>query len=305
MSQFNFADYQNVVARASGNSNTNSNKDSVKIGYFKLADDGDSALVRINCDSVTDLKFASVHGLGKEAHWIRVSCLNAVGSYSDDCPFCKAAKEYEAAAAQAKAEGRKAPEAPVGKASKRVYVEMMCSYIDKATGQPSEAIPVIWDRPAGFANEVVALLNDYKSLKNCVLKITRNGVKGDMKTTYSLNFIPTYQGENFVKNDFSAFENFNIAKHSYWEKTAEEMETFLATGAFPEIAKKSEAPAKSAYTTPAPTAAPVNPTPYVAPVASAAPVADPTPTPAPAAPTPAPAPAPAPTTGSLVGGFKW
>lgn len=299
MSQFNFADYQNVVARASGNSNTNSNKDSVKIGYFKLADDGDSALVRINCDSVTDLKFASVHGLGKEAHWIRVSCLNAVGSYSDDCPFCKAAKEYEAAAAQAKAEGRKAPEAPVGKASKRVYVEMMCSYIDKATGQPSEAIPVIWDRPAGFANEVVALLNDYKSLKNCVLKITRNGAKGDMKTTYSLNFIPTYQGENFVKNDFSAFANFNIAKHSYWEKTAEEMETFLATGAFPEIAKKSETAAKPAYTapTPAPTAAP-DPTPHVAPVAPApAPAVEPAPAPV--------APAPAPTAGSLVGGFKW
>ena len=61
------------------------------------------------------------------------------------------------------------------------------------------------------------------------------------------------------------FNNFNIAKHSYWEKTVEEINTFLATGQFPEAARANNqqavnnvantantyaAPATPAYTTP-------------------------------------------------------
>ncbi len=34
--------------------------------------------------------------------------------------------------------------------------------------------------------------------------------------------------------DFSAFNNFNIARHSYWEKSVNEINTFLTTGSFPE-----------------------------------------------------------------------
>ncbi len=75
-----------------------------------------------------------------------------------------------------------------------------------------------------------------------------------------------------IPMDFSAFNNFNIAKHSYWEKTAEEVHTYLTTGAFPEIVKPA-APTETAVQattvlgTVTPAAAPVIPpvTPTVTP----------------------------------------
>lgn len=49
MAQFTYNDYQDVVARAQSNQNNSAN--SQKVGFFKLRNDGDSALVRINCSS--------------------------------------------------------------------------------------------------------------------------------------------------------------------------------------------------------------------------------------------------------------
>jgi predicted AAA+ superfamily ATPase len=50
---------------------------------------------------------------------------------------------------------------------------------------------------------------------------------------------------DMIPTDFGAFSNFNIAKHSYWEKTPEEINTYLTTGQFPEAinANASAAPA--------------------------------------------------------------
>jgi hypothetical protein len=56
-----------------------------------------------------------------------------------------------------------------------------------------------------------------------------------------------------IPADFSAFNNFNIAKHSYWEKTTEEINTFLATGQFPvnnQQTTNNVANVANAYTTP-------------------------------------------------------
>jgi hypothetical protein len=74
-------------------------------------------------------------------------------------------------------------------------------------------------------------------LKNALVLITRNGKAGDMQTTYSVDVLPAAHPvfkPEMIPADFSAFNNFNIAKHSYWEKSAEEINTFLTTGQFPE-----------------------------------------------------------------------
>lgn len=223
MSQFNYSEYQNVVNRAqSAPSNS-----AVKVGFFKLRDDKDEALVRFNVASLDELQFATVHQLSAATKWMKVSCLNEVGSYSDNCPLCKKVAEGDTS---------------IGKAAKKVYVQLLVSYKDKATGQFSTAIPVIWEKPAGFSREIANLLRDYGSLKEHVFKVTRNGAAGDMKTTYSVAYIPLYDKPETVPTDFSAFANFKINKHSYWEKTLEEIETFLATGSFPET-EKAAAPA--------------------------------------------------------------
>lgn len=255
MSQFSFNDYQNAVSAAQ---NKNSN---VKVGFFKLASDGDEALVRINASTADDLQFASVHTISAGGKWLKVSCLNPLGSYNDSCELCRAVASGNTT---------------VSKASKKVYIQMLVSYKDKATGQFSAPVPVVWERPAGFSRELVNKLRDYGDLKQVLLKVTRNGAAGDMKTTYSLDYaVPTVYKPEMIPADFSAFNNFKINKHSYWEKTPEEIHTFLTTGAFPEIAKSTEAPVVAASTstgyTPtiaAPVQTPVQPV-YTQPTAQA------------------------------------
>jgi hypothetical protein len=63
-----------------------------------------------------------------------------------------------------------------------------------------------------------------------------------MKTTYSISYIPIFDKPESVPTDFSAFVNFNIAKHSFWEKTTGEIQVFLNTGSFPEPARAPQAP---------------------------------------------------------------
>ena len=227
MSTFSYSAYQETVAKAKAGTVSSS----VKVGFFKLKNDQDEALVRINVSSLDELQFATVHQLGAAQKWMKISCLNPVGSYTDNCPLCKKVAEGDTS---------------IGKAAKRVYVQMLVSYKDAATGGYTPAIPVIWERPAGFSREIATLLKDYGNLREHVLKVTRQGGAGDMKTTYSISYIPMYDKPETVSTDFSAFTNFNIAKHSYWEKTLEEIETFLATGSFPEVEAKQIGPNEAA-----------------------------------------------------------
>ena len=218
MSQFNYDQYQNVVNRAQSAPSTNA----VRVGFFKLKD-GEEALVRINVSKLDDLKFATVHkpvfgkkfeGLG--TGYTPVSCLNEVGSYSDACPFCKAA-----------AEGHEV----IGKATKVVYIQMLVAYKDASTGTFSAAVPVVWERPAGFSKELASKLRDYGSLADHVFKISRLGAGKD--TRYSLDYIPLYDKPETVTTDFSVFNNFDITKHSFWIKPAADLQYFIDNGTFP------------------------------------------------------------------------
>ena len=218
MSTFNYEQYQNVVAQAEANGN------GTKVGYFKLKDDGDIAIARINISSTDDLMFASVHTVNAGGKWIKVNCLNPLGSTNSGCGLCSA---YSAN-----------PKGAVGKSAKKLFIPMMVSYRDPnaATGY-TPPIPVIWDRPAAFSRELANKLMIAGDLRNTLVLITRNGKAGDMQTTYSMDILPenhpVFKPE-MIPNDFSGFTNFNIARHSYWEKTSEEINAFLTTGQFPE-----------------------------------------------------------------------
>ena len=218
MSQFSYAQYQSVVAQAQ------SSGEGTKVGYFKLKDDGDIAVARLNIGSTDDLDFASVHTINTGGRWIKVSCLNPLGSYGGECALCSAHNANSKGA--------------VSKAAKKVFIQMMVSYRDpnSATGYTAP-VPVIWDRPAGFSRELANKLMIAGDLRNTLVLITRNGKAGDMQTTYSMDILPATHPvfkPEMIPADFSAFNNFNIARHSYWEKTAEEINTYLTTGQFPE-----------------------------------------------------------------------
>ena len=259
-STFNFAQYQQIAAQEQAQSNG----DGSKVGFFKLKDDGDIAIARINISSTEDFMFAAVHTLQVGGKWMKVSCHNPLGMNAAGCPLCSANAAN--------------PKGSIGKSAKKLYIPMIVSYRDSqsATGY-TPPVPAIWERPAGFSRELANKLMVAGNLKNVLVLITRNGKAGDMQTTYSVDVLPADHPvfkPNMIPTDFSAFNNFNIAKHSYWEKTAEEINTFLATGQFPERAQNNQqnvntmantattyaAPATPAYSAPA-QAAPVNTTP--------------------------------------------
>lgn len=237
MSQFSYAQYQQVVAQAQASG------DGTKVGFFKLKDDGDIAIARVNISCNEDMDFASVHTIGANGRWMKVSCLNPLGSYGGDCALCSAHAAN--------------PKGSVSKSAKKLFIQMMVSYRDPAstTGYTPPA-PVIWDRPAAFSRELANKLMIAGDLRNTLVLITRNGKAGDMQTTYSMDILPAdhpvFKPE-MIPADFSAFNNFNIARHSYWEKTADEINTYLTTGQFPD---KSNNTAQAAATMAATAAAP-------------------------------------------------
>lgn len=231
-SNFSYADYQKVVAQAQANSNG----DGTKVGYFKLSQDGDIAIARINIASTDELAFAAVHTISVNGKWLKVSCHNPLGMNGASCALCSANAAN--------------PKGSISRAAKKVYVPMMVSYRDpnSATGYTAPA-PVIWERPAGFSRELANKLMIAGDLRSTLVLITRNGKAGDMQTTYSMDILPethpVFRPE-MIPADFSAFNNFNVARHSYWEKTSDEINAFLATGQFPE---KSQASAQHAAST--------------------------------------------------------
>lgn len=300
MGNFNYEQYTAAVAAAQANQN-NDGGNSVKIGYVKLSDDGDIAVARINVASTDELMFASVHQLNNVTlngnRWPKVSCLNPLGM-SGSCPLCE----------MAKAQGSN-----VGKASKKVYIPMLVSYRDAQSPTGFTApVPAIWERPASFARELANKLMISGDLRSTLVLITRNGKKGDMQTTYSMDILPATHPvfkPDLIPNDFSAFNGFNIARHSYWEKSLEEINTFATTGSFPEAIRtntqvpaqqtasyavnpamaggyanpaQTVTPAAQTYTQPAPVNPMVNPQ-FVPAAAPQTPAADPATTATPAA----------------------
>ena len=271
-SQFSYEQYQQMVAAAEANSNG----DGTKVGFFKLKQDGDIAIARINVASVDEFMFASVHTMNVGGRWMKVSCHNPLGMNGGACPLCTAHNAN--------------PNGAISKSAKKMYVPMLVSYRDpnSATGYTAPA-PVVWERPAGFSRELANKLMIAGDLRNTLVLITRNGKAGDMQTTYSMDILPENHPvfkPDMVPADFGAFSNFNVARHSYWEKSVDEINTYLSTGQFPErgnnqqannvanVANAYAAPQAPVYSAPAAGYTPQTTSAYTAPVSpQAAPVA--------------------------------
>ena len=265
-STFNFAQYQQIAAQEQ----SQSSGDGTKVGYFRLKDDGDIAIARINLGSTDEFMFAAVHTINVGGKWLKVSCHNPLGMNAAGCALCSANQAN--------------PKGSISKSAKKMYIPMIVSYRDaqSATGY-TPPVPVIWERPAQFSRELANKLMVAGNLKDVLVLITRNGKAGDMQTTYSVDVLPATHPvfkPEMIPADFSAFNNFNIAKHSYWEKTVEEINTFLATGQFPERAQNTQQNVNNMATVTTPQTVPTTPA-YIAPAntASTAPQFHTTPTP--------------------------
>lgn len=204
-------DYSTYVKKES---NQNYGDKDYKVSFFALKDDGDEAVVRFAYDSVEDFHIATVHAVEVEGKQRRVSCLRTGTEPLSKCPLCGAGH--------------------------RVYDKMFVKIIQYTTDASGhvQLQARIWERPAYFSKTLENYLKEYGPLRDNVFKIKRRGKKGDTKTTYDILYAnPAIYKESIYVKNFTDFDDFEINKFFYTEKTADEMRIFLTTEKFPEKQK--------------------------------------------------------------------
>lgn len=208
--------YESFLMNKADKASAKSTSKFQKVGYFKLENDGDSTLVRFAYKTKADFQITTVHVV---EGYRKVMCLRDAKDPVDKCPLCAAGEPL----------------------LNKIYVKLI-EYTKDAEGNVV-ATPKVWERPSGFASVLDSLCEEYGSdLCDHVFKIKRRGVKGDRKTEYDVMYAnPELYKESvgYVK-DFSAFDNFDLSKHSYYVKSFDEIAEYCETGKFPEVVKTTE-----------------------------------------------------------------
>lgn len=217
-------------ARSRGSSEAPSEKGS-GVGYFKLVDDGDEAVVRFDYNSPNEIMMAHVHDepVGNNKHR-RVLCLRT--NARDDmekCPLCARGDRFFS----------------------KVYLKLI-EYTKDENGNIAIQ-PKVWERPASFADQIVEYINNYGGLKDVVFKVKRIGIRGSKDTSYLLTPLPStmYSEDKGYAKDFSGFDGFSLYPHSFLSKDKADMEEYVRTGDFP-FHRRDEAVAGQSTYQPAP-----------------------------------------------------
>lgn len=238
MAKYSYSSYMESTRNAS--SSHGSDK---KVGYFKLADDGDKALVRFDYSNPEEFEVYDVHRFkNRDGYYRNVLCLKeSVRDPDSKCPFCAAGFD-------------KYPPRT------KFYVKLI-QYV-RADDGSIKVEPKVWERPAGFVKEMKSLIDDYGDLRDVVFTISRNGERGSRDTTYSVNMaLPAkYNEQSGYVKDFSGFDGFSLVGHSFMSRDYDEMHAFVETGDFPMRKRDSRPAAQSAQpAAPAYSAAPAYP----------------------------------------------
>lgn len=270
MAKVNFNNVDEIEAQTQGNGGPGSD-----VGFFTLRNDNDEAVVRFMCDSTDDFEILTVHDVQLGSKYRKVNCIRDPREPLDNCPLCKSGARI----------------------NNRFFIKLI--QYDKVPDPTTGMVRVVpkammWERSTAYAKTLKSYLDNYGPLSDIICKIIRHGKAGDMQTTYEI--VPNlskavYKDEIYVKetNLFGDFEAFGTV---VMDRTADEMNYFLATGEFParqrQEATNAAPAAEAAPVAPAmPQAAPAQyqpPMNYAPPAAPAAPqYAPPVPTAAPQA----------------------
>ena len=206
--------YESFASASSGHEP--SKKQFPKIGYFWVGEKKPTAIVRFDVASGEDLTLVDVHNIKVNTpygtSYRDVACLRESREDPwEKCPLCKH---------------------DIKSRSTKVYVRLLEYVVEDGK---VVAKPACWSRFSGFANEIMNLLNTYGDLREQLFKVTWTKEGGRGKTTV-LPLIDRgglYTEENGYVKDFSAFKTFSVNKHSYMERTFEEIQTYLETGEMP------------------------------------------------------------------------
>ena len=224
MAKYNYESLKNSQQETkTPNTQKESKRDFPRVGYFNLWEEKPSAIVRFDVSSPDDLEILDVHNIKitkEDGTWVYryVACLRDNNAPFKDCPLC--AKDV--------------------KTRRTVVFVKMLEYKVGEDGKV-KAIPVTWARASTFADELVSLINDYGDLRELLFKVTRDVSSG--KTKYNVRLQPEMgiytEAGGYVK-DFSAFNNFMMNKHSYMERTFDELDEFVKTGVMASRKPKEE-----------------------------------------------------------------
>lgn len=254
MAKVNFNNVDEIEAQTQGNGGPGSD-----VGFFTLRNDNDEAVVRFMCDSTDDFEILTVHDVQIGSKYRKVNCIRDPREPLDNCPLCKSGARI----------------------NNRFFIKLL--QYDKVTDPTTGVVRVVpkammWERSTAYAKTLKSYLDNYGPLSDIICKIIRHGKAGDMQTTYEI--VPNlskavYKDEIYVK-DTNLFGDFEAFGTVVMDRTADEMNYFLASGEFP-ARQRQDANAQPAEASPAaPVAAPQyapQPAAYAAPQQYAPPAA--------------------------------
>lgn len=167
-------------------------------GFFSLKNDKDTAQVRFMYNTLDDIEGYAVHEIEVDGKKRYANCLRAYNEPIDNCPLCAAG------------------------------YPVLAKFFIQLYDMETEEIKV-WDRGKTFKSKLASLCSRYNPLVATPFEIERNGKKGDTSTTYE-----TYA----MKTDDTVLEDLpevpEILGGLVLDKSADELITFLNTGAFDE-----------------------------------------------------------------------
>ena len=234
----------------------NNTQYSNSVEFFTLANDGDEAIVRFMYDDVSQFNIMTVHSIQVGGKWRKVNCIREPQEPTDICPLCASGNNI----------------------SNKFFIHMLVYTQDNNGNITSK--PVVWERGFNYATRLKTLLDEYGPLSGELFKVKRKGAKGSMDTTYDILYCnPKIYNADMYPINTGAFKDYNELGTIVLNKDAVAMNTFIATGAFPESQQANTSNSAPAYvpkpevnTTPVSNAAPVVPS-------NTAPVATPSTTP--------------------------
>lgn len=174
--------------------------DGPRVGFFSLKDDGDEAVVRFCYESPDEFEILATHQTTVDGKFRRVNCIRDFRESVDKCPFCAAGKPVQ----------------------QKFYIRLI--EYTRAEDGSIVAEPKIWERPTSLVYELTDKFSEYGPLCDNIFKVKRNGKKGDMKTTYSINYAnPNVYNSQLYPYDSKAFDGYNIIGSAVLDKSFDEM----------------------------------------------------------------------------------
>lgn len=173
--------------------------------YFSLKDDKDTARVRFLYSGAEDIEGFTVHRVQVGDRERYVNCLVEEGGSVADCPFCQA----------------KLPK----------FAKLFVPLYNEDTDQIQT-----WERGQKFYGQISGLCARYDNLVSRTFDIERNGKKGETSTTYSIFPVGDADGTTVqdILDDMGVEALPNPLGTIILNKTADEMESYLANGDFPD-----------------------------------------------------------------------